>query len=157
MYLNRSHHAFSNITYFIEEHPMSDQNPNPCLEVAQKLVQLCNEDKNEEALETLYADNIESVEVCGDDECMPRVMNGIEAIKKKNQWWCENHEVHSASCIGPFPHGDRFIVMFKMDITPKVGPMANQRMQMEEAALYTVENDKIVKEEFFYDISGFDQ
>ena len=30
--------------------------------------------------------------------------------------------------------------------------MAGQRMQMEEAGLYTVDNGKIIKEEFFYDV-----
>jgi len=39
---------------------------------------------------------------------------------------------------------------FKYDITPKDGPMKGKRMQMDEAALYTVANGKIVQEEFFH-------
>ena len=81
-------------------------------------------------------------------------MEGIEAIRKKNQWWFENHEIHSSGAKGPWPHGDRFIVLFKIDVTAKAGPMAGKRMQAEEAGLYTVKDGKIVKEEFFYDMGG---
>lgn len=51
---------------------------------------------------------------------------------------------------GPFPHGDRFIVYFSFDVTPKDGPMQGKRFQMDEAGLYTVVDGNIVKEEFFY-------
>jgi len=50
----------------------------------------------------------------------------------------------------PFPHGERFIILYKTDVTPKVGPMAGKRMQVEEAGLYTVRDGKVVQEEFFY-------
>ena len=65
----------------------------------------------------------------------------------KGQWWRENHEVHSASVTGPWPHGDRFIVGFQYDITNKP---SKTRMQMNETALFTIKNGKIVREEFFY-------
>jgi ketosteroid isomerase-like protein len=81
-------------------------------------------------------------------------MEGIEAIKKKNQWWYDTHTVHGGEAKGPWPHGDRFIVHFKHDVTAKEGPMAGKRMQMEETALYTVKNGKVVQEEFFYDMGG---
>ena len=80
----------------------------------------------------------------------PARMQGIEAIRRKNQWWLDNHTIHSNAISGPFPHGERFIVHFKYDVTAKVGPMAGKRMQAEEAGLYTVKDGKIVKEEFFY-------
>jgi ketosteroid isomerase-like protein len=88
------------------------------------------------------------------NEQMPKRMEGIDAIRKKNQWWVENHEVHSGHASGPFPHGDRFIVNFDFDVTSKAGPMAGKRMQMQEAGLYTVKDGKIVQEEFFYDMGG---
>ena len=65
-------------------------------------------------------------------------------------WWLKSHEIHSDEARGPFPHGDRFIVYFKFDVTPKEGAMKGKRMQMDEAGLYTVKNGKIVEEEFFY-------
>jgi hypothetical protein len=31
-------------------------------------------------------------------------MKGIDAIRKKNQWWVENHEIHGGDALGPWPH-----------------------------------------------------
>jgi len=49
---------------------------------------------------------------------------------------------------GPWPHDDRFIVGFRFDVTMKAN---GHRFTMEEMALYTVKDGKIVREEFFYD------
>ena len=62
--------------------------------------------------------------------------------------------MHSAQAEGPWPHGDRFIVRFKYEVTSKAGPMAGKRMKLDEAGLYTVKDGKIVQEEFFYDMGG---
>ena len=122
--------------------------------VAKKLVELCREGKNAEAVDTLYSPNIVSVEAGGGSPSMPARMEGIEAVKGKNEWWMQNHEIHSAETEGPWPHGDRFIVHFKYDVTGKGGPMAGKRMLLDEAALYTVKDGKIVHEEFFYSMGG---
>lgn len=116
------------------------------LEVGQKLVELCKQGKNLEAIQTLYAPNVASVEAMSMPN-MPAEMNGIEAVLGKSQWWIENHEIHDAQCDGPFPHGDRFIVRFGYDVTNKP---SGQRIKMDEMALYTVADGKIVREEFFY-------
>ena len=124
------------------------------LQVGRKLVELCNEGKNLEAINTLYDKNIVSVEVFGDEK-MPRRMEGIDAIRGKNRWWFDCHEMHGQPEVrGPFPHGERFVVFMKHDVTPKVGPHAGKRMTFEEAGLYTVRDGKIVQEEFFYDMGG---
>ncbi len=123
--------------------------------VGKKLVQMCNADQSMEFVEQYYSKDIVSVEVCGMPEVgMPREMKGIDAIRAKSKWWYDNHEVHSSSATGPFPNGKQFIVIFDMDITPKMGPMAGQRMQMQETGLYTVKDGKIVHEQFFYDMGG---
>ena len=62
----------------------------------------------------------------------------------------DNHDIHGAEVNGPWPHGDRFVVTMKHDVTPKSGPFAGRRTQFEEAGLYTVRDGKIVQEEFFY-------
>ena len=119
-------------------------------EIGIRLVELCNQGKNEDAVEELYADDIVSVEAAKGPQ-FPREVTGKGKILEKNQWWGENHEVHSASVQGPFPHGDdRFAAIFKFDVTSK--PMNNQRFQMEEVAVYTVKDGKIVREEFYYDM-----
>ncbi len=118
-------------------------------EIGQKLVELCNEGKNLECINTYYADDVESVEAVapsGGD----RITKGIAGVRAKNEWWSENHEVHGAEVAGPYPHGeDRFAVRFNYDITNKP---SGQRMQMDEVGLFTVADGKIVKEEFFYDM-----
>jgi ketosteroid isomerase-like protein len=116
------------------------------MDIANKLVALCREGRNDEALTSLYAEHAVSVEAGappgGDAES-----KGLQAIRGKGEWWRDNHEVHSASVTGPWPHGNRFIVGFQVDVTFKP---SGQRMKMDEVALYTVENGKIVREEFFY-------
>ena len=119
------------------------------MEVGQKLVGLCQQGKNLEALDTLYNKDVESIEAMAMPE-MPARTKGVGALKKKNEWWFANNEVHGGTARGPFPHGDRFAVIFSFDVTPKSGPNAGKRMQMDEVALYTVRGGKIVKEEFFY-------
>jgi len=123
------------------------------LEVGKKLVELCRAGKSLEAISTLYSETIVSIEAEAHPP-MPQRMEGLAAVKGKTEWWLNNHEVHSAVAEGPWPHGDRFIVRFKYEVTPKVGPMAGKRMTMDETALYTVKNGKIAQEEFFYHMGG---
>ena len=116
------------------------------LEIANRLVDLCRQGKNLEALSTLYSPDAVSVEAIA----MPgseQSTAGLAAIKAKSEWWVANHEIHSAAVSGPWPNGNRFIVGFKYEVTNKP---SGQRLHMEEAALYTVEGGRIVREEFFY-------
>jgi len=116
--------------------------------VGRQLVELCQQGKNLDAL-SLYAPDAVSVEAMGSEE-MPAVMKGTDAIRGKGEWWFANHEIHRASVKGPFPNGDRFAVIFDYEVTPRIGPMAGKRIAMEEVALYTVKDGRIVREEFFY-------
>lgn len=121
-------------------------------DVAKQLVALCSQGKFEEAMNSLYADDIVSVEAHEmpappGGQAVPREMRGIDAVRGKSKWWTENHTVHSAKVTGPFTSVDKFAVVFALDVTFK--PM-NKRNTMEEIAVYTVKNDKIVHEEFLY-------
>ncbi|MEO8499712.1 MAG: nuclear transport factor 2 family protein [Vicinamibacteria bacterium] len=122
-------------------------------EIADQLVALCRAGRNIEAVETLLAEGVVSVEARG-DESMPAEMRGRDVIRGKNEWWINNHKVHSASVKGPYPNGDRFAVIYNFEVTPVAGPMAGKKMRMDEVALYTVADGKVVREEFFYDMSG---
>ncbi len=117
-----------------------------CKEIGTELVILCREGKNLEAIEKFYSADVVSVEACAMPG-MDQTQKGIDAVKGKNKWWVDNHEVHGGEVLGPFPNENRFIVFFKFDVTPK---QTGTRMTMEEMGLYTVENEKIVREEFFY-------
>ena len=116
------------------------------MEIGKKLVELCKVGKNAEAIATLYSDDIVSVEAGAPPGASAEV-SGIAAVKGKSEWWAANHTVHSAAVEGPWPNGDRFIVRFTYDITRLQG---GQRVTMDETALYTVADGKIVREEFFY-------
>ena len=78
---------------------------------------------------------------------MPAEMTGIAAIKGKNQWWIENHEVHSAEMKGPLVAGNNFAIEYHYDVTQKA---TGKRFVMEEIGLYTVADGKIVREQFYY-------
>ncbi len=123
------------------------------MEIGKKLVDLCRRGKSMEAINTLYAPNIVSIEAMSGPS-MPARMEGLAAIKEKAEHWEKNHQVHKMEVEGPWPHGDRFVARFKLEVTAKTGPMAGKRMTLDEAALYTVEGDKIVQEEFFYHMGG---
>lgn len=118
--------------------------------VAEELVAFCRAGRNMDAINTLYSPEIVSVESMGSEE-MPREMKGIDAIRQKNQWWSENNEVHSAETDGPFIGDGKFAVRYAFDATFKP---TGKRETMEEMALYTVENGKIVREQFFYNPGG---
>jgi len=115
-------------------------------EVAQKLVELCSQGKFMEAIKSLYADDIVTVEAMA----MPggsRETSGLEALIAKGTWWESEHEVHSAKVDGPMVAGSHFCVRFTLDVTAK---SSGNRMAMDELAIYQVKDGKIVREEFFY-------
>lgn len=115
-------------------------------EVADELIELCSQGKFEEAGEALYAPDILSVEA-GAPPGQSRETKGIDAVRGKGKWWAENHDVHSSKVEGPLVAGSHFAVTFKLDVTFKP---QNRRFQMEEVGVYSVEDGKIVREEFFY-------
>ena len=113
--------------------------------IGKKLVELCKKGKNIEAIDTLYSKEIVSIEPMAMNG--PTETKGIEAVREKNKLFIKNHEIHSSEILGPFSHGDRIAVFSKFDVTSKE---REERFDMEEIAVYTIKNDKIVKEEFFY-------
>jgi hypothetical protein len=115
-------------------------------DVAEKLVQLCKSGNFYEAVTTLYADDVVSVEaMAGPDG--NREIKGLAAVKAKSEWWAANHEVHSHAVEGPLVAGRQFCVKFILDVTFKP---ESRRMHMEELAIYEAKDGKIVREEFFY-------
>ncbi len=116
------------------------------LTVGKRLVELCQKGENVKAVDQLYARDAESLEAISMPG-MPDKVRGIETIRRKNQEWERGMKVNSMTVEGPFPFGDRFAVVYKVDATDK---KTKERMKIEEVGLYTVHNGKIVREEFFY-------
>lgn len=117
-------------------------------DVGKGLVALCKQGKFLDAIERYYADDVVSVEGAPMPG-MGQQMEGIEAIKGKNRWWADNHEVHGLGVEGPFvvEGTDQFAVVFHLDVTPKA---TGERNQGSEVGLYTVKDGKVAREQFFY-------
>ncbi len=113
-------------------------------EVARKVVELCRQQAWKEAVETLYADDIVSVEARGMEGGSPET-HGIAGVHKKVDWWTTTMEVHSFKVSDPFVAHDRFVVQFDVDVTDKD---SKKRFQMSEVGVYTVKDGKIAREEF---------
>lgn len=111
-------------------------------EVANRLVNLCREGKFDAAAEELYDTNIVSIEADGPD----REVQGMEAIRGKMAWWNSTFEFVSAQVEGPWINDPCFIVKFIIDVRNRE---SGEATHMEEFAVYTVANGKIVHERFF--------
>jgi hypothetical protein len=113
--------------------------------VASQFVELCRQGKNFDVMRTLYTPDIVSVEGDGKETA------GQGPVIKKSEDWVSDKTFHGETVAGPFFNGaspDQFTVYFTLDITPKA---TGQRVTREEIGVYTIENDKITREQFFYD------
>jgi SnoaL-like domain len=113
-------------------------------EVAKKAVELVRKQAWYEALDTLYDDNIVSVEAysMGGESLETR---GKEGIRGKIDWWVNSREIHSFDALGPFVGHDRFVVQYDADVSDK---KTKERRKLSEVGVYAVKNGKIVREEF---------
>jgi hypothetical protein len=113
-------------------------------QVANRLVEMCRQGQNMEALEELYADNVVSKEMPG----MPgEVTSGIKAVFKKSEDWFNNvQEFHGGDISDPQVAGSHFSCTMDFDVTFK----DRGRTQMQEVCVYEVNDGKIVSEQFFY-------
>ncbi|HSG90922.1 MAG TPA: nuclear transport factor 2 family protein [Pseudomonadales bacterium] len=117
------------------------------MELATTLVRMCNDGEAEAFAETHYAPDIVSIEGEGSDE-MPARLEGMDAVRRKGEWWFANNDVHSFTAEGPYVGfaPDQFAVRFLVDVTPKGG----ERMTMDELGLYRVKDGRIAEECFLY-------
>jgi len=113
-------------------------------DVAKKVVELVRKQAWHEALDTLYDDNVVSVEAFSMGGG-PTETRGKEGVRGKVDWWVDAMEVHSFKASEPFVAHDHFVVQYDADVSDK---KSKQRRQMSEVGVYTVKNGKIVREEF---------
>jgi predicted ribonuclease toxin of YeeF-YezG toxin-antitoxin module len=114
--------------------------------VGEKFVELCRQGKNFDVMRTMYSPDIVSVEGDGAETA------GQAAVIRKSEKWVEVNDFHGETVHGPFFSGGsessgQFAVFFTLDITRKA---TGKRLTLEEVGLYTVKNDKITREQFFY-------
>lgn len=112
------------------------------LEIGKRLVELCKQNKHKDAMEELYSPDVVSVEPMPNGET-----RGLQTQVTKMAAIRAGLTIHSGTCEGPYPHGDRFIVHFTRDATDNATKV---QRKVDEMGLYTVENGKITRTEFFF-------
>lgn len=110
-------------------------------QVGHSLVELFNAGKITEVEKLWWSPSVESVEGIG------MAWRGRKAVEAKNAEWYEKNEIRSASAEGPFVGASGFAVKFRMDVEARD---TGKRTLMEEVGVYTVQNGKIIREEFMY-------
>ena len=98
-------------------------------------------------VDEIYAKNAESIEAVVPPGRDVRIAKGRGSIKAKREDWVANHEIHNLDADGPYVHPpNQFAVRFEVEVTQKA---TGRKMTLREVALYSVEEGKIVREEFF--------
>ncbi|MFX0541633.1 SnoaL-like domain-containing protein [Roseovarius sp. S4756] len=117
------------------------------VKLGRDFVQAMQDGRGIEHVDELYAENAESVEAVIPPGRDVRIAKGRGAIKAKREDWSSTHEIHKIEADGPYVHPpNRFAVRFDAEVTQKE---TGKKMNLREIAVYTVENRKIVREEFF--------
>lgn len=114
-------------------------------EVAKKWQTMCQQGKNLECIEELYADNVVSREMTG----VPNgeVVSGKkEVFEKSKQWLNDVVEFHSSEVSEPVIAENHFSSKMSFDVTFK----SRGRQQMDEICVFNVQDGKITSEQFFY-------
>ena len=110
--------------------------------LATQFVDLCNHGKNFDVMKTMYADDIVSVEANGSETV------GKIPVIQKSERWASTLTIQGEKMRGPYFNGpNQFAVHTTFEVTPKA---TGQPVTQEEVAVYTVKDDKIVREQFFY-------
>ncbi len=116
--------------------------------IARKFMELCKQGKHFDVMRAMYSPDMVSVEGDGKEYV------GKETVIRKSEVFQGNNTIHSQDLRGPFFCGNpaasagRFGVYTSIEFSPKTG---GARVMHEEVGLYTVKNDTITREEFFYD------
>ena len=116
--------------------------------VAGKFMELCKQGKHFEVMRTMYAPEMVSVEGNGKEYV------GKDVVIHKSEVFQGNNTIESQDLRGAFFCGDpgassgKFAVYTSITFSPKAG---GARQTHEEVGLYTVKDDLITREEFYYD------
>ncbi|HWD87358.1 MAG TPA: nuclear transport factor 2 family protein [Mucilaginibacter sp.] len=114
-------------------------------EVAHRLVELCREGKNAQAITELYDDHVVSIEpegspMAGKTEGKQAVLDGT------NKWYESVQELHSAEISDPIVTGNFFACAMNVDATYK----EHGRNEMNEICVFEVRDGRIIRSQFFY-------
>jgi hypothetical protein len=110
-------------------------------EIGRSLVELYNQGKWDEPCKLWWSPQIVSVEGAG------MAWTGRNAVDAKNADWYKTNTVIGGSAEGPFVGASGFAVKFRVETEEKA---TGKRTRLEEVGVYTVQDGKIVREEFMY-------
>jgi len=110
-------------------------------EIGSSLVEMFNRGQLREVEEMWWSPRITSIEGMG------QAWDGRAAVEGKNAWWAQTNRMVSGSAEGPYVGATGFSVKFHLEVEDK---NTGQRTIMDEIGVYTVEDGKIVQEEFMY-------
>lgn len=115
-------------------------------EIATKLAKYCEDEDYLSAQKTLYADDVESIEP-EDNPGYDKETKGIKKVNEKIEKFTSSIEKSYGTKVSePLIAGNSFTFKLDMDIKMK----GQDRMTMSELCVYTVKDEKIIKEEFFW-------
>jgi ketosteroid isomerase-like protein len=113
-------------------------------EVAARFWALAQQGQYDQIQDELYSNDVRSIEPS--EDFLPSVQ-GLDKVREKGKQFNEMVEaMHSGYCTEPAVGGDYFTCAMGMDVTMK----GQGRMQMDEVAVYRVQDGKIVSEQFFF-------
>lgn len=117
--------------------------------VARRLVAMCRHGQFEEAQHELYAKDAVSIE----PEAMANGplgnVQGLDAILEKGKrFQASVEQMHGIEVSEPLIAGHWFSITMTLDVTMK----EHGRTTMTEICVYHVKDDKVVSEQFFYDM-----
>lgn len=123
----------------------ADQQAMTVQEIASRFHALAQEEKWFEIQETLFADNVKSIDPPGSPYF--GYAEGKAAVRKKGEAFLQTVEAfHGASTTAPVIGGNHFAAGRHVDITVQ----GHGRIQLDEIMLYEVKDGKIISEQFFY-------
>jgi hypothetical protein len=126
-------------------HPMSSGSGASPMEIGQAVVAHLNSGAHSDApvWDKYWSNDVVSIEGMGAN----LAWHGRKAMEEKCQGWLDENKVHGCRASGPFVGSTGFCVLIEMDVeTKKTG----ERKHFKEVAAYTVQNGKVVREEFMY-------
>lgn len=116
--------------------------PTPA-EVGKDFVEMFNRGQFKEIEEKYWSPKVTSIEGVG----VALAWQGRRAVLAKNHSWSEQNILHSFSAEGPYVGATGFAMKMRMEVEEKA---TGNRVQMEEVGVYTVQNGKVIQEEFMY-------
>lgn len=116
--------------------------PTPA-EIGQDFVDMFNRGQYKEIEEKYWSPQVTSIEGVG----VSLAWRGRKAVLAKNNEWVAQHTIRSATAEGPYVGATGFAMKMRMEVEKKED---GSRVLMEEVGVYTVQNGKVVQEEFMY-------